>query len=106
MSLTVIATFEAVVDKRERLLALVQSLVPTVLAEPGCIKYDPHTVGANKVVLIESWESMDSLKVHSATASFAAFKGAIVELLVGEPEIVLARPAPADAAEMSGSTGK
>ncbi len=92
MPVTVIATFQAVEGKRDELLAVVCQAVPGVLKEDGCIQYAPHTVGKDKVVLVESWESPEALKTHSEGPGLIAFRDASAPLLAGPAEVVVARP--------------
>lgn len=92
MSITVIATFHAAEGKRDELLAAVCAVVPGVLQEPGCLQYAPHTVGQDRVLLVESWESTDALRVHSETPALLAFRDATAHLVAKPTEVVVARP--------------
>jgi quinol monooxygenase YgiN len=96
MPVTVIATFHATEDNRDELLAAVCAAVPGVLKEDGCLQYAPHTVGKDRVMLVESWESPDALRVHSETAAMAAFRDATSHLLAKPTEIVIGRPVAVD----------
>ena len=91
MPVTVIATFHAADGKRDELLAAV------VQAVPGCcstrvLAYAPHTVGKDRVMLVESWESPDALKVHSQNPVLIAFRDATSHLLAAPTDVVVARP--------------
>jgi len=77
--INVIATIRTVPGKRAEFIELFSSwLVPKVREEPGCIEYGPaidvasgisvqDPLRENAVVVIEKWESLDSLKVHLNT---------------------------------------
>ena len=92
MPVTVIATLTAVEGKRDELLAVVCRAVPGVLQEDGCLQYAPHTVGRDRVLLVESWASPEALRVHGESASLAAFRDATSHLLAAPTEVVVARP--------------
>jgi quinol monooxygenase YgiN len=92
MTVSVVATLYAVEGKRDELLALVVQNVPNVLAEDGCLQYAPHTVGKDRILMIESWASLDALGVHGETPGMAAFQASIKDLVSAPTEIVVARP--------------
>ena len=92
MSVTVIATLHAADGKRDELLEAVCRAVPAVLLEEGCLQYAPHTVGRDRVLLVESWASPEALRVHGESASLAAFRDATSHLLAAPTEVVVARP--------------
>src|SRR5262249_53294281 len=96
MPVTVIATFHATEDNRDELLAAVCAVVPGVLKEDGCLQYAPHTVGKDRVLLVESWETPDALRVHGAGPALAAFQESVKHLLAKPTEVVVARPVPVD----------
>lgn len=92
MTVTVIATLDVVPDQRDTLLAELARVVPDVLAEPGCLGYLPHTSGRNRVVIVESWESMAALEAHAGAAPIAQFTAAVAALLAAPMDVVVARP--------------
>jgi quinol monooxygenase YgiN len=92
MPITVIATMYSTEENRDQLLAAVCAAVPGVLKEDGCLQYAPHTVGKDRVLLVESWESTDALRVHGQGAALAEFGEATKPLLVKPTEVVVARP--------------
>lgn len=106
MSVTVIATLHAHVDQRDTLLAELARVVPDVLAEPGCLGYAPHTVGRDRVVIVESWESMATLEVHAAAAPLAQFNAAVVDLLAAPMDVVVARPVDVSRIDASARTSR
>lgn len=92
MSVTVLATLHAHAEQRDALLAELARVVPDVLAEPGCLGYAPHTVGRDRVVIVESWESTAALQVHAGAAPLAQFTAAVADLLAEPMDVVVARP--------------
>ena len=92
MPVTVIATMYSTEENRDELLAAVCRAVPGVLTEDGCLRYAPHTVGKDRVLLVESWESPDALRVHGEGTALAEFRKATEHLLAKPTEVVVARP--------------
>ncbi len=71
----VLATIELNAGGREEFLREFHRIVPLVRAETGCVEYGPaidadtdiaaqKREGANTVVVVEKWESLDTLKAH------------------------------------------
>ena len=88
----VIAVITAKPGRREEVLKHFRANVPNVRAEKGCIEYgaavdaDPALpvqtkYGADTVVVVEKWESMDALKAHAAAPHMAAYGAKTKELL-------------------------
>lgn len=84
----VIATVELNPGSRDAFLAEFHKVVPTVLEEAGCIAYTPtidnapaipgqFEVGADRVVVVEQWESLDALKAHGAAPHMKAYRAAV-----------------------------
>jgi len=92
LSIPVIATLHATEENRDELLAAVCRAVPGVLQEDGCLQYAPHTVGKDRVVLVESWESPEALRAHGESPGMADFRAATAHLVTKPTEIVVARP--------------
>ena len=80
----VVAIITAKPGLRDALLQAFRANVPAVLAEQGCIEYqatiDADGVGAiqtefgdDTFVVVEKWESLDSLKAHAAAPHMAAY---------------------------------
>jgi quinol monooxygenase YgiN len=83
--LHVIATIELNPGTREAFLAEFRKIVPLVRAEDGCIEYGPTTdaatdlerqarLGADTVVVVEKWTTLDALKAHLAAPHMAAYR--------------------------------
>jgi len=79
----VLAYITAKPGQREALLKEFRTLLPAVRAEQGCIEYGPAVdadmggfqtkVGADGFVVVEKWESLDTLKAHAAAPHMAAY---------------------------------
>ncbi len=81
----VIATVEVKPGKREALLAELRRNVPNVVAEQGCLGYEPtldaHTEipaqlppRADAVTIVERWESLEALRAHLAAPHMATYR--------------------------------
>ncbi len=82
----VIARSEIKPGCMEKYMQILKANVPTVLAEEGCIRYEPCVdvnagigpeVKGDYVTILESWESVDHLRAHLATKHMAAFREAV-----------------------------
>lgn len=80
----VLAQIRALPGRRDDLIREFLGIVPDVLAEPGCIEYEP-TVDAtttldrqdrdeNRVVMVERWESLEDLERHLQAPHMLAFR--------------------------------
>jgi quinol monooxygenase YgiN len=97
VTIAVIATFHPVEGRRDELADAALAAVPAVLAEPGCLQYEPHTVGRSGLVILERWESGDALRAHGAGEPLARFRTATEHLVTAPADIVVARPVTAGA---------
>ena len=99
----VIAVITARPGKREEILRHFRANVPNVHAEKGCIEYgaavDAENAlafqtkwGADTLLVIEKWESMDALKAHAAAPHMAAY-GAKTKELIASRVIHILSPA-------------
>jgi quinol monooxygenase YgiN len=90
----VIATIEVADGKREAFLAEFRRIVPMVRAEAGCIEYGPAIDVAaglavptplrkNVVVIVEKWESLDTLRSHLGAAHMKEYRLRVQDLVVG-----------------------
>jgi len=90
----VIATVELAPGTREKFLSEFRKIIPEVRAEAGCIEYGPAVdaktdipiqfrLGADKVVVIEKWESEDALKAHAAAPHMKAYGEKNKDLIAG-----------------------
>jgi quinol monooxygenase YgiN len=96
----VLAFITAHPGKRAQLLELFQAVIPTVREERGCIEYgvavdvanaDP-AFGPDTYVVIEKWESMETLKAHSVAPHMKAF-GAAAGALIAKRAVHVLEPA-------------
>lgn len=80
----VIATITVKPGERDAFLAAFKANVPAVLAEEGCLAYEPTVdvpsphpaagpVRANVVTVVERWGSVAQLMAHSKAPHMAAF---------------------------------
>jgi quinol monooxygenase YgiN len=90
----VIATVELNPGTRDKFLAEFRKLIPEVKAEAGCIEYGPTVdaqtdiaiqfkVGADRVVIIEKWESVAALKAHGAAPHMQAYRARVKDFVKG-----------------------
>lgn len=99
----VIAIITAKPGLRDTILQHFRANVPAVKAENGCIEYgttvDAENAlpfqtkwGADTMVVVEKWESMDALKAHAAAPHMAAY-GAKTKELIASRVIHIMQPA-------------
>ena len=81
----VVATIKVKPGTREKYLGILKANVPNVLAEKGCIAYSPAVdvesgipvqvdLRPDVVTLIESWESLEDLRVHLKSPHMLAYR--------------------------------
>ncbi len=80
----VIATVDLLPGKRDAFLAEFRKLIPDVKAEAGCIEYGPtvdaetdipnQSRNADRVVIIEKWETLAHLKAHAVAPHMQAYR--------------------------------
>ena len=68
----------------EEYVDLFKQNVPNVLAEQGCVQYEPcldantgwpaQALDPQRMTVVEQWESMDALKAHSQAPHMVAFR--------------------------------
>jgi quinol monooxygenase YgiN len=79
-----VVTFIVKEGKMDEYLAEVKKLRPLVLAEKGCVEYTylkeiqtpfkiQEPVQENRLTLIEKWESMEALEIHSKSPHMAEY---------------------------------
>jgi len=101
--INVIAIITTKPGKREEVLSAFSDIVPSVLAENGCIEYGPAIdakeapaiqtpIGSNTFVVIEKWTSAETLNAHSQSAHMVEY-GAKVKHLIDERVIHVLDPA-------------
>ncbi len=89
----VVAVLTAHPGQRDAVLAAFRANMPAVLAEPGCIEYQPVTdtpnagpfqapLGPDSFMVLEKWQDMDALIAHAAAPHMKAYGQATKDLLV------------------------
>lgn len=90
----VIATVQVVPGKRDMFLDEFRRLVPSVLAEQGCLFYGPTVdiasglarqipLRESVVTIVESWESLVDLQAHIAAPHMATYRERVKDLVLG-----------------------
>ena len=90
----VIATIDLAPGTRDAFLIEFRKLVPLVLAEAGCVEYGPTIdadtgiasqakIGADRVVIVEKWESVAALKAHSVAPHMQAYRPTVKDYVRG-----------------------
>ena len=90
----VIATISLNPGTRDAFVAEFKQIVPAVHAEEGCIEYGPtidattdigaqHTLGADTVVIVEKWSSIDTLKAHSVAPHMLEYREKVKDYVAG-----------------------
>ncbi len=90
----VIATIELAPGTRDAFLTEFRKLIPDVKAEAGCIAYGPAIdaetdistqarVGADKIIIVEQWESVAALKAHAVAPHMQAYRVRVKEFVKG-----------------------
>jgi quinol monooxygenase YgiN len=90
----VIATVELNPGTRDKFLAEFRKLIPDVRAEAGCIEYGPaidaetdipiqFKLGADRVVVIEKWETVAALKAHGVAPHRQAYRARVKDFVRG-----------------------
>ena len=101
--LHVIATLELEPGTRSAFLAEFAKVVPLVRAEAGCVEYTPavdaetgmaaqHSIGPDRVVVIECWQSLAALQAHDIAPHMQAYRARVKTYVRGK-EIRMLAPA-------------
>ena len=82
MKIIIYAVINVEAEKREGLLNRLQSYLPAVHAQEGCIRYDwaADSATTTQVNVYEEWESEAALEAHFAGKNFAAIGKALGEI--------------------------
>jgi len=94
MPVVIVATIVPIAEHREAVIAALRAAVGHVHDEPGCELYALHEA-ADRLVLIEKWESPEALAVHREGAALATLGGALRGKVTGAPDVVLLQAVPA-----------
>lgn len=81
MKIIIYALIEVEAEKRAGLLSLLQSYLPKVHAQEGCIRYDwaADSKISTQINVYEEWESEAALDAHFTGKNFAAIGKALGE---------------------------
>jgi len=99
----VIAKIEVAEGRRDDFLAAFRKIVPSVVAEEGCLEYGPmvdvstripgQAPGQDHVVtVVEKWESVEALEAHLIAPHMVEYRKSVKGLVVGTSLEIL-RPA-------------
>ena len=88
----VVAVITAKPGKRGEILQHFRANVPAVLAEKGCIEYGPVVdadpapsmqtkCGPDTFLVVEKWESLETLKAHAAAPHMAAYAAKVKDMI-------------------------
>ena len=99
----VVATITLAAGKRDAFLKEFKALVPSVLAEQGCIEYGPTIdlatnvpvqppVRENVVTVIEKWADLPALEAHLVAPHMLAYRAKVKDL-VKSTEVLVMQPA-------------
>jgi quinol monooxygenase YgiN len=88
----VLALIQAKAGKRAQILQAFKDNMPAVLAEQGCIEYQPvidsaaapgfaGQLGDDSFAVIEKWETMDALAAHAAAPHMASYAAKVKDLI-------------------------
>lgn len=88
----VLAIITAKPGMRDSILKIFRANAPNVLAEQGCIEYGAAVdaenalpvqtkYGPDMFVVVEKWQSMETLKAHLATAHMAAYAATVKDMV-------------------------
>ena len=83
--LTVVARMTAKPGQEDELRRSLEALVPTTVAEDGCVNYDLNVAEDDPATFFfyENWESGEKLDAHLAAPHLVEFAGRLDDLLVG-----------------------
>jgi len=88
----VIAIITTLPGKREEVLKAFVANVPAVLAETGCIEYQPvidskdgpefqSIIGPDTFVVVEKWATLDNLHAHAKSEHMAAYATQVKDMI-------------------------
>ncbi len=92
--INVIARISVKPDSTQEFEAAVAAARGAFLSDVGCLRYDLQRVARSEgdYVLLEAYDSKDSLRRHGSMDEFAAFGAAIESLVQGPPEVIVLSP--------------
>jgi len=94
MSVVVVATIVPKAEHRDEVIAAIKETIAQVHGEDGCELYALHEA-ADRLVMVEKWESGDALSTHSKGPALTALGPKLAGKVAGAPDLVVLRPVPA-----------
>jgi quinol monooxygenase YgiN len=99
MSVIVVATARPLPGLRDEAVRKFEAAIAAVpKLDRGCELYALHTAD-DRLVMIEKWESRDSLKAHARGQVVADLNAALDGILVGRVDVQVLTPHPAGTAQ-------
>jgi quinol monooxygenase YgiN len=99
VSVVVVATVYPLADQMAAVIDAFEVTIAEVHAEDaGCELYALHEM-ADRLIMIEKWESAEALAVHSRGAALARLAPQLEGKLVSAPEVLVLQPHPAGTPE-------
>ena len=91
--LTVIARMRAKEDREQELREALEALIPTTLAEKGCVNYDLHqgVEDPRWFFFYENWDCAADLDAHLTAPHLVEFAGRLDEFLDDSGPLVIER---------------
>lgn len=92
--INVIARFSVKPESTDDFEAAVAAARTSFLADDGCLRYDLQRVSRSDggYVLVEAYDSKESLGRHGSMDEFTAFGEAITNLVQSPPEVIVLKP--------------
>ncbi|WP_423183384.1 putative quinol monooxygenase [Arthrobacter sp. NyZ413] len=81
MTVVVTAVFHPAQGKKELLTQALQSSIPAVHEEEGCLLYAIHDAADGTITMIEKWTTPDLLDAHAKGPAVAALDAAVGPLI-------------------------
>ncbi|MBA1272899.1 putative quinol monooxygenase [Stutzerimonas azotifigens] len=98
----VIATLHTAPGARSRVLQALAEVTPEVLAEAGCLAYQPlidlatdmaaQTVDPDSILMFEQWQSVEHLQAHLQTSHMRRYRERVGDDVTGVTLRVLTLP--------------
>ncbi len=90
----VVATIEVAAGRKADFVEALRANVPNVLAEDGCIEYEPTVdldteiaaqadARPDVVTVVEKWESLEALQAHLVAPHMLAYRQQVKDMVAG-----------------------
>jgi quinol monooxygenase YgiN len=94
MPVVVVATVVPDPEHRDEVVTAIKAVIEQVHQEDGCELYALHEA-ADRLVMVEKWESEQALATHSKGPALAALGRALAGKVTGAPEVIVLQQLPA-----------